>query len=138
MQRHPFTVLEGRNMINRASLDEMIRLCKDDPDLLEAVRDALLSFEEYHSAIYTMETKRRILAGTADAKQFQEEVTGMDRIRTSRHNTVLANVKMLNRIAEQFHLPPVYDGAISEQQPYRRQVADAVLGYVQDIILERP
>ena len=37
--------------MNRASLEEMIRLSKDDQDLMEAIQDALLSFEEYHTAI---------------------------------------------------------------------------------------
>ena len=124
--------------MNRASLEEMIRLSKDDQDLMEAIQAAPLSFEEYHTAIYSMETKRKLLTGTIDAQQFQSEITNMDRIRTSRHNAVLANVNMLNRIAAQYDLPPVYDGIISEQQPYRRQVADAVLEYVREIILERP
>ena len=124
--------------MNRRSLEELIRVSKNDPELLEAIQDALLSFEAYHTAIYTMETKRRILASTVDTKQYQEEIGNMDHIRTTCHNTVLANVSMLNRMAEQANLPPVYDGVISEKQPYRRQVADAVLGYVQDIIVERP
>ena len=124
--------------MNRKSLDELIRMSKDDSELLEAIQDALLSFEEYHNAIYTMETKRKILAGTMDVRQFQEEISSMDRTRTVRHNAVLANVSMLNRMAERANLPPVYDGIISEKQPFRRQVADAVLDYVQEIILERP
>jgi hypothetical protein len=37
---------------------------------------------------------------------------------------------MLNRMAAMAGLPSVYEGTISEDQPYRRQVADAVLEYV--------
>ena len=124
--------------MNRKALNDLIRSCKDDAELLKEVRDALLSFEEYHTAIYKMETKRKILEGTMDARQFQEEITSLDRARTDCHNAVLANVSMLNRIAAMYGLPPVYDGTVSEKQPFRRQVADAVLGYVQEIILERP
>ena len=124
--------------MNRKSLEELIRVSQNDPELLEAIQDALLSFEAYHTAIFTMETKRRILASTVDTKQYQEEIGNMDRVRTTCHNAVLANVNMLNRIAEQANLPLVYDDVISEKQPYRRQVADAVLEYVQDVILERP
>ena len=36
------------------------------------------------------------------------------------------------------NIPPDYDGTVSYEQPYRRQVADAVLNYVQEIILKRP
>ena len=124
--------------MNRKALNDLIRSCKDDAELLKEVRDALLSFEEYHTAIYKMETKRKILEGTMDARQFQEEITSLDRARTDCHNAVLANVSMLNRLAEMQGLPPVYDGTVSEKQPFRRQVADAVLGYVQEVILERP
>ena len=45
---------------------------------------------------------------------------------------------MLNRIASMTNIPPDYDGTVSYEQPYRRQVADAVLNYVQEIILKRP
>ena len=125
-------------MINRTSLEEIIRQTRDDPELQEAVQDALLSFEEYHTAIYSMETRRMFITGAADVRQFQEEISGMDRIRTGRHNAVLADLSMLNRLAAQLGLPPIYDGIISEEQPYRRQAADAVLEYVRRIILERP
>ena len=124
--------------MNRRALEELIRSCREDAELLTAIRDALLSFEDYHSAIYAMETKRKIMEGTMDPGQFQVEITQLDRTRTACHNAVLANVSMLNRIAEMQGLPPVYDGIVSEKQPFRRQVADAVLGYVQEIILERP
>jgi len=125
-------------MINRQILDLLIENSKKDPELLEAVRDALKSFEEYHTAIYSMETRKKLLNGTAEAQIYQSEVADMDRRRTNCHNAVLANVSMLNRMAAMAGLPPVYDGVISRDHPYRRQVADAVLAFVQEIILERP
>lgn len=124
--------------INRQALDRLIENSKEDAELLEAVEDALKSFEDYHTAIYSMETRKKILRGTVEAQRYQEEITGMDRKRTDCHNAVLANVSMLNRMAAMMNLPPVYDGTISREYPYRRQAADAVLQYVQEIILERP
>ena len=124
--------------LNRQSLDRLIENNKNDADLLEAIQDALKSFEDYHIAIYSMETRRKLLIGTVEATSFQSEMMTMDQRRTNCHNAVLANISMLNRMAEMNGLPPVYDGTISREQPYRRQVADAVLGYVREIILERP
>ena len=124
--------------LNRQSLDRLIENNKNDADLLEAIQDALKSFEDYHIAIYSMETRRKLLIGTVEATSFQAEMMNMDQKRTNCHNAVLANISMLNRMAEMNGLPPVYDGTISREQPYRRQVADAVLGYVREIILERP
>ena len=124
--------------MNRKALEDLIQVCKFDSELLEIIEDALRSFEEYHTAIYSMEIRKRLLSGTVEVQQFQEEVGNMDQQRTSRHNAVIANISVLNRLAEQSGLPPVYDGVISRDQPYRRQIADAVLNYVRDIILERP
>ena len=124
--------------MNRKALDNLIQACKTDSELLEIIQDALRSFEEYHTAIYSMEIRKQLLAGTVDALQYQEEIGEMDRRRTSSHNTVISNISLLNRLAEQAGLPPVYEGVISRDQPYRRQIADAVLNYVRDIILARP
>lgn len=124
--------------MNRKALDNLIQACKADSELLEIIQDALRSFEEYHTAIYSMEIRKQLLAGTVDALQYQEEIGEMDRRRTSSHNAVISNISLLNRLAEQAGLPPVYDGVISRDQPYRRQIADAVLDYVRDIILARP
>ena len=124
--------------MNRQTLKELTRICQHDAELQEALQDALLSFEAYHQAIYAMEIKKQLMASTADTRQYQETISDMDRNRTTHHNDVLANVSMLNRMAEQAGLPPVYDGIVSEERPYRRQVADDVLSFVRDIILERP
>ena len=124
--------------MNRQALNQLIESSKKDPELLDAVQDALNSFEEYHTAIYSMETKKKLLSGTVDTQAYQEAVTDLDRKRTNCHNAVLANVSMLNRMAAGMNLPPVYDGVISKEQPYRRQVADDVLHFVREIILERP
>ena len=124
--------------MNRKALDNLIQACKADSELLEIIQDALRSFEEYHTAIYSMEIRKQLLVGTVDALQYQEEIGEMDRRRTGCHNAVISNISLLNRLAEQAGLPPVYEGVISREQPYRRQIADAVLDYVRDIILARP
>ena len=124
--------------MNRKVLGELIRKSGNDPELLEAVQDALMSFEEYHRTIYSMEIRKQLLAASGDPERYRSETDAMDRSRTAAHNSVLACVSMLNRMAAQAGLPPVYDGTVSEDQPYRRQVADSVLGFVQEIILERP
>ena len=124
--------------MNRKALDNLTQACKADSELIEIIQDALRSFEEYHTAIYSMEIRKQLLAGTVDALQYQEEIGEMDRRRTGSHNAVISNISLLNRLAEQAGLPPVYEGVISRDQPYRRQIADAVLNYVRDIILARP
>jgi len=85
-----------------------------------------------------MEVRKKLLIDTVDSHEYREKVTSMDCNRMANHNNVLGNVNMLNRMAALYDLAPIYDGIVSEDRPYRRQVADSVLGFVQDIILERP
>ncbi len=61
----------------------------------------------------------------------------MDKARTRAHNAVLANVKLLNRLAENAGLAPVYEGTVSQERPYRREVADAVMAYIASVIEDR-
>jgi len=64
-------------------------------------------------------------------------VESLDKKRTMLHNRVLIAVNVLNRMASKENLKPVYDGIVSEERPYRREVANAVLEYVEKIIKER-
>ena len=98
--------------MNYQTLEQLIQTFKDDSELLQAIKDAFDSFEAYHAAIYSMETRKKILIHTADTQNYQEEITAMDRKRTACHNAVLANVSMLNRMADMAGLPPVYEGRI--------------------------
>ena len=43
----------------------------------------------------------------------------------------------MNRLAEQAGLPPVYDGIVSEERPYRTELADAILVFAADVITNR-
>ena len=49
----------------------------------------------------------------------------------------LGNVNVLNRLAEKNTLPPFYDGKVSQDRPYRREVANGVLQYVEKIVENR-
>ena len=125
-------------MFNRNSLKELIYISFEDKELLDAIYDALASFENYHRAIYDMETKKKIYYGAMDSLDYRKMENELDKLRTSCHNAVIANVAMLNRMAEQKGIPPIYDGVVSEERPYRRELADEILGYVTEIINERP
>ena len=125
-------------MFDRNSLKELVYLSFDDKELLDMIYDALISFERYHNAIYDMETKKKLYCGAMDSLDYRKMKNELDKLRTACHNAVIANVAMLNRMAEQKGIPPIYDGVVSEDRPYRRELADAILGYVAGIINERP
>jgi len=124
--------------INTESLNAIISHFKDDQDDLDMIVGAIESFEDYHRAIYRLEITRRLFSCKAiDADSYRSETVSRDRSRTVNHNAVLAQVNFLNRLAAEAGLPPVYDGVVSEQRPYRREVANAVLDFVRETILNR-
>ena len=119
-------------------LNQLIAHYRDDADALDMIVYAIETFEDYHRAIYKLETTRRLHSCQAlDAETYRRQTTDGDRNRTSCHNAVLSQVNILNRLAEQANLPPVYDGTVSEQRPYRREVANAVLDFIQEVMLNR-
>lgn len=124
--------------LNRDSLNALIRTSVSDEDAYDLICGALKSFQEYHAAIYEMETAKTLLSAKGeDPEKYRQSIQSLDRARTVCHNAVLANVNILNRMAENAKLPLVYEGIISEAHPYRREVADAVLNYIRNIVLER-
>ena len=124
--------------INNETITKLIATYQEDKDMLDILYSSLKSFEEYHSVIFDMETWMKVFSyKSVDKEEYQSKVTDMDRRRTMCHNSVLSSVNILNRIAVKENLPLVYDGVVSEERPYRREVANAVLEYVENIIKNR-
>lgn len=124
--------------LNQNVINTLIRIYASDEDAYDLICEALKSFQDYHAAIFEMESMKTLLSAKGeDVEKYQHSIQELDLSRTACHNAVLANVNILNRLAENANLPPVYNGVVSEEHPYRKMVADAVLGYVHNIILSR-
>jgi hypothetical protein len=124
--------------INNETITKLITTCQEDKDMLDILYSSLKSFEEYHSVIFDMETWMKVFSyKSIDKEEYQSKVTDMDIRRTMCHNSVLSSVNILNRLATKENFPLVYDGIVSEERPYRREVANAVLEYVENIIKNR-
>ncbi len=125
-------------MLNGDIITSLLAHYRNDPQIIRFIVNILDSFEQYHAAVFAEQTYRNLYGTTVnDGEEYRSRVTELDRKRTVCHNTVIVNVNVLNRLAENAGFPPVYEGVVSKERPYRRQVADAVLAYVQDIILNR-
>ena len=126
------------NIFNKNNLEILIKNCTDNPELLNVINRCLESFEKYHSTIYSMEVYTKLFNyNNTDKENYQDVVTRADRSRRALHNSLLTNVNILNRLAERQGVSKVYDGTVSEERPYRREVANAVLAFVEEIIKER-
>lgn len=116
-------------------LNKLIEKVSDDRDFLDIIYNCLISFEEYHKAVYELEVYKAVY-GTLRAgdRSVSEIIEEMDKTRTRFHNSLLTNVGILNRMAGD---EPIYDGIVSEERPHRREVANAVFKYMEAVINER-
>ena len=131
-------VTGGLNMIKQEAIEQLIVFSYNDNFSLEMIRYCLKSFEEYHKAVYEHEIARRLMASTfGDASEYRSRIESLDRARTACHNSMISNVRILNRMAENNGLPLIYDGVVSEEQPYRRELADAVFEYIEWLLKTR-
>ena len=123
---------------SRDNLQRLIDAIKDDTKQTNLLLLCLQSFEEYHHSIFEMETKLKIFSyDNMDRREYQDMRKSLDLSRTLKHNAVLKNLVIINRLAERAGTPPVYDGVVSEDHPYRREAADAVMAYIEGIINDR-
>ena len=123
---------------NTETVKSLLTLHANDREIVQLIVDCLESFESYHKAIYTLEIQRDLFSrGAMDSETYRDLIPHLDQIRSGNHNTVISNVRMLNRLAEQAGLKPFYDDIVSEERPYRTELADAILDLVREIIDSR-
>lgn len=124
--------------INGQSLRSLMAEATQNETQAHFVAGAVQSFMDYYNAIYTMEAWLMTdPARQMDAEEYRDAFQQQDQRRRAAHQRVLSNLTVLNRMADQRKLPPIYDGQISEEKPYRREAADAVLAFVHQIVANR-
>ncbi|MBQ6606917.1 MAG: DUF3232 domain-containing protein [Firmicutes bacterium] len=125
-------------MLNKDTITKLIELNKDDRKTLEFIKSRIDSFEQYHRAVFDDQMFQLFYVGSAiEGDEYREGRTAVDKTRTIYHNSVITSVSILNRLADKAGLDPIYDGVVSEEQPYRRQIANAVFEYIESIINNR-
>ena len=122
--------------ISHAILIELMEQCHHDTEDLEFIFEALKAFSAYHDAIIK-ETAYDLTFDGTDVYDFKENYQRYDRQRTSAHNLAIQSVGALNKLCEIKGIDKVYDGIISEDQPYRREIADAIINLLGEIVESR-
>ena len=126
------------NTFSAENLNRLIVAAYDDAELMGFISERLSSFEDYHKAIYEQSIFLKLYSGkNLSGEEFREKHSRFEESRTRAHNAVLVSVNTLNRLATERGIPVIYDGVASEDNPYCRMVADAVLAYVESVILNR-
>lgn len=124
-------------MLCNDTIIKLIEIYRDNTKVIKSIERCIMSFEEYHSSIYKMETWMKIYVNNSSKEEHKDTIANLDKSRTLQHNALLGNVNLLNRLAEKNKLPLVYDGIISHERPYRREVANSVLEYIDFTINNR-
>lgn len=124
-------------MLCNSTIIKLIEIHRDNTKVIKSIERCIMSFEEYHSSIYKMETWMKIYGNNSSKEEHKDTIANLDKSRTLQHNALLGNVNLLNRLAEKNKLPLVYDGIISHERPYRREVANSVLEYIDFTINNR-
>lgn len=125
--------------INETSIGLLRDKYKDDSEIIVLIQDCLFSFENYHTCIYHLETYKKLFSHniTNSKADFQQNLLSLDQARTLAHNSVISNINILNRLCEQNSLPLFYEGTVSKERPYRVEIADAILAYMEEAIKNR-
>lgn len=124
--------------LNGKTMRALVLIAKEDAVLLDMMIDVCRDFMKYHNAIIELEAYAGLHDyGNTDRDKYRTEYEELDATRSRCHEAVLQDVQVLNRLAAANGLEPVYDGVLSREQPYRRQIADAVIGFLKDIVMDR-
>jgi len=129
------------NTEHRIQLDSFIELsdrCNESSEDLNLLMSIIESIEDYHRAIIRESTYYTIFTrASSDEAGFFDEYERLDQARTAAHNLMLQHVSMLNNLARLHGMQELYPDEISEKAPMRRQVADAALCLMEEIIKNR-
>lgn len=105
----------------------------DAADDLEALDDAMTSFREYVMKVDVGEQQVRLAAVRFEGDEYREMLTRYDRTRHDAHETAIANVRLVNRLAELYGVSPLFTG----DDQNRLEVADFALDVVVQIFQNR-
>ena len=111
----------------KASTDEF---AADD---LNALNDAMTSFREYVNKVDAGEQQIKLAAFRFEGEEYREMITRYDQLRHSQHEEAIANVRLVNRLAELYGTKSLFTGNDQE----RLEVADFCLDVVTELFIRR-
>lgn len=128
----------GMSFFDHAAYVELAEKIKasgspDAAEDLEALNDAMTSFREYVMKVDVGEQQIRLASVRFEGDEYREMLTRYDRTRHDAHETAIANVRLVNRLAELYGVGPLFTG--NDQN--RLEVADFALDVVVQIFQNR-
>lgn len=86
---------------------------KDDFDVLDIIERTICSFGQYIEVIMRMEAAQGTRTSMiGDSSNYITIIESLDKSRKIIHDSIMTNLKIVNRLAEQKGLPPIYEGGL--------------------------
>ena len=105
----------------------------DARDDLEALDDAMTSFREYVNKVDAGEQQIKLAAVRFEGEEYREMITQYDRNRHNQHESAIANVRLVNRLAQIYGVNPLFTG----DDQNRLEIADFCIDVVVKIFNNR-
>jgi len=114
-------------------VNKIVKAYQDDNEVLEFLDETLNAFAEYVRVVNEMENCISILRFRLEPEQYRQTLENLDRNRRITHNSVIAGVKMINRMCKAKELPLFFEGDITD----RIEVAEFAMKFVAIVFKER-
>lgn len=103
-----------KRLLDKVTSDRKYAVDPDDVELAEmtltVLSAALKSFTEYVTSVVNTDNDIRMARARYTGQELARAIEEADRQRHNCHEAAIANVGMVNRLAEKLKLPPVFTG----------------------------
>lgn len=99
----------------KEKIEGLVNAYKEDKEVLDVIYDTMNCFTDYVKIVNEMENTITILRHRYEPADYRERIELIDRNRRIIHNSVIAGVKMLNRMATAKNLPLFFEGDITDR-----------------------
>ena len=106
---------------------------EDSVEDADSIKSAVESFIGYVREVCMSETRTKLAYGQYEGSELRDLVETYDKTRTRAHEAAIANVGMINKIAEFYGVGPVFTGNVHE----RLEVAAFCMEITEKIFLNR-
>lgn len=114
----------------RQKINEFIRTISesDDRECLDLMEDLIASASDYERRVNVLEIGLMVGKYNKEGSEYREYIEKLDKLRSNAHNSVITNVKIINRLCRNNNLEPIYSG--NEEDRIE------VVGFAQQVVEE--
>jgi hypothetical protein len=96
----------------REKINEFIRVISesDDRECLDLMEDLISSASDYVRRVNVLEIGVMVGKYNKEGAEYREYIEKLDKLRSNAHNSVITNVKIINRLCRKNDLSMIYSG----------------------------